>query len=334
MNGPICDLDAFAETEDERPVLVLRALGLGDALTAVPALRGLRRAYPRRPLLLAIGHPVGDLLKDAGVVDGVIPTSGLAGRPPGLGLGPHTAVNLHGRGPQSHILLQGGRPDELIAFASARAETDGPGWRDGEHEVDRWCRLVSTVTWAPCGRDDLRLPPPPPPQRREQLVRRPVVVHPGASVSDRRWPVDRWASVASWLHRAAGHDVVVTGGVQENALTAEVARRAGLPPTADLGGSLDIHELADLVARASLVLSADTGVAHLATAYGTASVILFGAVPPSEWGPAIDLERHGVLWCGSLTAISVSAVLDAAAALGPTRSPTDQAPSSAFTSAM
>ena len=42
----------------------------------------------------------------------------------------------------------------------------------------------------------------------------------------------------------------------------------------------------------------DTGVAHLATAYRTPSVLLFGPTPPAEWGPRRRpahraLERHG-----------------------------------------
>ena len=57
------------------PVLVLRALGLGDALAAVPALRGLRRLLPGRPLLLAAPGPPAALLRDCGVVDAVVPTA-------------------------------------------------------------------------------------------------------------------------------------------------------------------------------------------------------------------------------------------------------------------
>jgi ADP-heptose:LPS heptosyltransferase len=53
------------------------------------------------------------------------------------------------------------------------------------------------------------------------------------------------------------------------------------------------------VARAAVVVCGDTGVAHLATALGTRSVVLFGPVPPSRWGPAVDHDRHTVLWHGA-----------------------------------
>jgi ADP-heptose:LPS heptosyltransferase len=53
------------------------------------------------------------------------------------------------------------------------------------------------------------------------------------------------------------------------------------------------------VARAGLVLCGDTGVAHLATAYATRSVLLFGPTPPDRWGPVIDPELHTVLWHGN-----------------------------------
>ena len=49
-------------------VLALRALGLGDALTGVPALRGLRRAFPGHRLVLAAPAGVGGWLRDLGRV--------------------------------------------------------------------------------------------------------------------------------------------------------------------------------------------------------------------------------------------------------------------------
>jgi ADP-heptose:LPS heptosyltransferase len=43
------------------------------------------------------------------------------------------------------------------------------------------------------------------------------------------------------------------------------------------------------------VVVGDTGIAHLATALATPSVVLFGPVPPSQWGPPAS-PRHRVLW--------------------------------------
>jgi len=70
-----------------------------------------------------------------GAIDEVLDTAPLAPLDPVLhdaGLG----VNLHGGGPQSHPRLRAARPQRLIAFG-IDAE-----WRPGEHEVERWCRLL------------------------------------------------------------------------------------------------------------------------------------------------------------------------------------------------
>jgi ADP-heptose:LPS heptosyltransferase len=273
------------------PVVVLRALGLGDALTAVPALRGLRRRYGDRPLVLAGPTPVSDWLSGLGLVDDVLPVKGLTDQPPGLLLGPHTAVNLHGRGPESHRLLLAGAPDRLIAFdCPAVGHYSESAWRSDEHEVDRWCRLIADAG-GPCDRRDLRLKVPPLDGARGW-----VLVHPGAASRARRWPPERWAAVVSKIV-AAGNQVMVTGGRAERELCARIAELA--PGCRDSSGSFDVGELAGAVAAAALLISGDTGIAHLATATGTRSVTLFGPTPPAWWGPAIDPDLHTVLYHGN-----------------------------------
>lgn len=269
-------------------VVVLRALGLGDLLTAVPALRGLRRAWPGARLRLAAPAEVGTWLASLGVVDDVIDTRSLedavrlASRP----VSPEFAVDLHGRGPRSHELLSGLGARRLVAYACAVAgHDDGPLWREDEHEVDRWVRLARWVGgWAEAR--DLYLPGPSP-------VAKHVVIHPGASAPARRWPVERWAAVASALGRR-GRPVVVTGSHAERDLCRAVA--VASPRAVDLSGRLDLAGLHRVVGTAALLLSGDTGVAHLATAARTRSVTLFGPVSPALWGPRVDADLHRVLW--------------------------------------
>lgn len=278
-----------------RPVLlVLRALGLGDFLTGVPALRALRHAHPDHELVLAAPRTLRPLVDLAGVADRLLDTTGLEPLRRAAPA-PEVAVNLHGKGPQSHRLLQALQPGTLVAFGNADADHAGPAWRPDEHEVRRWCRLVEESLHVPADPHDLGLPVP----RAPAPAPGAVVVHPGAAFPARRWPADRFAAVARWA-AAEGYDVVVTGGPDERGLAEAVAAGAGLPSAAVLAGRTDLEVLAAQVSAARLLVSGDTGVAHLASAFSTPSVVLFGPTPPSRWGPPAD-GPHTVLWHGDGT---------------------------------
>lgn len=245
-------------------ILVLRALGLGDLLTAVPALRGLRRAFPGAEITLAAPSWLADAVARIDAIDRLLPTEALARIDYDR---PDLAVNLHGRGPQSVERLMATRPRRLITHDE---------WHADRHEVLRWCDLLGRHG-IPCDPDNLRLRPVGPRTAR-------IVIHPGASHGARRWPVDRFARVVRELD---GHDVVVTASPPELDLARQVVPE---PVCGSLAGLLD------LVATARLVVCGDTGVAHVATAYGTPSVLLFGPVSPRLWGPRQG--PHHVLWHG------------------------------------
>jgi ADP-heptose:LPS heptosyltransferase len=301
-------------------ILALRALGLGDLLTAVPALRGLRAAFPDEPLALAAPAGLTPLIDLIGGVSAVVDTAGLDARLPD-DLRPGIAVNLHGSGPESHRLLQRASPGKLWAFARAEAgHLDGPQWiswvgvaqptphpgRVGtnvaaptdnpapistgeEHEVARWCRLLRYYG-VHADQDDLGLAVP-----GADVPRGMTIIHPGAKSGTRRWPPERFAAVARAL-RADGHTVVVTASADERPLAVRVAEAAGL--TGHDVPVTGLEQLAALVAHARLVISGDTGIAHLATAYGTPSVTLFGPMSPARWGPP-PRPYHRPLWHGT-----------------------------------
>jgi ADP-heptose:LPS heptosyltransferase len=282
-------------------ILAMRALGVGDLLTVVPALRGLRAAFPDRPLALAAPAWLGPLVDLIGGVDALVPCDGLA---PRRLPAPGVAVNLHGRGPQSHRLLHSAGQAPMMAFACREAgHHEGPVWTADEHEVRRWCRMLS---WYGIATDpsDLALRRPPP--RSVGLT----IVHPGAKAPERRWPVARFAAVAAAL-RDRGHRVVVTGSPADAPRAADVAALASLPPGAVLAGETDLGDLAALVAHARLVVSGDTGIAHLATAYRTPSVTVFDKVSPALWGPPPERPEHRPLWRGRLLDVTVDDMLSA-----------------------
>ncbi|WP_205843430.1 glycosyltransferase family 9 protein [Mycolicibacter virginiensis] len=272
-------------------VLVLRALGLGDLLTGVPALRGLRRAYPSARIVLATPAVLEPLALWCTGVDEVAPTARL-GELCWAGPVPDVAVNLHGRGPESIADLMSTGAKTIISHSNCDTpDVIGPLWRDDVHDVDRWCALLESAGIS-CRGEELGIDRPPGYPRRDGVV----VIHPGAASAARRWPPDRFAAVAAALTRA-GYRVVVTGSAAERSLTEIVAAYAGLRSTSVLAGELDLLGMVALISDARLLVCGDTGVGHIATATGTPSVLLFGPTPPAQWGPR-GTGRHIALWTG------------------------------------
>jgi ADP-heptose:LPS heptosyltransferase len=262
-------------------ILVLRALGLGDLLTAVPAFRALRRAFPHAQVMLAAPSWQEPLAQLAGI-DLVTETSACdAVRAPSGRI--DLAVNLHGRGPQSTAALRALQPSALIAFGRRVR------WEPEEHEVVRWCRLLG-AHGIQADPSDLHLSVPPAgiPMGADS-----VVIHPGAATTGRRWPEARFAAVTRTLLER-GDQVILTGSSAEVALCTSIAAAAGGGVV--LAGRTSVMELASVVASATAVLTNDTGVAHLASALSRPSVVLFGPEPPSRWGPPAG--PHIALWKG------------------------------------
>jgi ADP-heptose:LPS heptosyltransferase len=274
-------------------LIVLRASGLGDLLVVVPALRALADAHPGHRRVLATTEVVAPLARTIDAVDEIVTVEPLGPLPPAL-RGADVAVNLHGKGPQSHRVLLALQPKQLLAFRHPAIPSTAsfPAWKPETHEVARWCEMLHGFG-VPAETSRLSLPRP-----RGEPPRYPgaTIVHPGAGSPARRWPVTRWAEVAAAEHEA-GRTVLVTGDPAERQLASRVARLAGVPEEHVVAGTTSIIDLATIVADAGRVLCGDTGMAHLATCYSTPSVVLFGPTSPSRWGPPPS-PIHRVVWKG------------------------------------
>jgi ADP-heptose:LPS heptosyltransferase len=113
-----------------------------------------------------------------------------------------------------------------------------------------------------------------------------LVAHPGTSAPARAYPPRLWRQAITELS-GAGWPIAVTGGPSERELTGDIAGHgAAGAPVVDLGGVLDLPELAGVLDRAAVVVVANTGPAHLAAAVGTPVVSLFAPVVPAvRWAP-------------------------------------------------
>lgn len=111
-----------------------------------------------------------------------------------------------------------------------------------------------------------------------------AVINPGAGWPSKLWPPDRFAQVAEYLNRVHHLPVLVVWGNQAERKWAEII--------ADLGGNrtylappTTIRQMMSLLRRASLMIASDTGPLHIAAAWGTPCVGLYGPTNGEETGP-------------------------------------------------
>jgi ADP-heptose:LPS heptosyltransferase len=204
------------------------------------------------------------------------------------------ALQLHGSGVTTNPLttLLGARhqvtarlPGEWVPPGTVIAYPGGP-------EVRRTLAVAEAAGCPPAGEDiDLPVTAAERADARALAGTGPYAcLHPGASRPDNRWPAPRFAALADRL-ASAGVQVVLTGTDGErDAVTAVTA--AMTAPAVDLCGRTSVGLLAALFAASDLVVSNDTGAAHVAAAVRVPSVVVFPADgDPERWAP-LDRARH------------------------------------------
>lgn len=111
-----------------------------------------------------------------------------------------------------------------------------------------------------------------------------VCINVGAGWPTKLWSPSRFAEVGQALYRKCGlKSLVVWSGEVERQSAEQIVHCLG--PAGVLAPNTSLPELAEWLRAASLVLSSDTGPAHLAVAVGTPSVVLFGPTWGDECGP-------------------------------------------------
>jgi len=125
-----------------------------------------------------------------------------------------------------------------------------------------------------------------------ELGRPPVVLNLGASKPENRWPAARFGELGRRVLAELDLPLVLTGGPGDEPLGAEAWAALGPAPEArNLVGRTRLLELLELLRRARLVVSCDTGPMHLAAAVQTPVVALFGPANPSRTGPFGERNR-------------------------------------------
>ncbi len=299
-------------------IAIFRALQLGDMLCVIPTVRAMRAAFPDASItLIGLGWQTDLVKRFPKYFDNFVEFPGWPGLPE-IPWDPKRCIefvsamqNMHfdlvlqmqGNGilTNSMCLLWNARhtaglrkSSEMISKGSYAIS------EDTEHEVLRFLKIADLIG---AERNGTGLEFPISENERGEFSRacevlqirtgKYVCLHPGARDPRRRWPLDKFASVAEAIYNA-GYEVLITGSTSELDLMQELQKRSSAPliNSVEKLGSYGVGLLGALIDNAELLVSNDTGVSHIAAARKVPSVIIFS--PHSDqkrWAP-IDSQLH------------------------------------------
>lgn len=125
----------------------------------------------------------------------------------------------------------------------------------------------------------------------ERPTRAVVGINPGAGNPSRRWPVEKFVELARWIIDSGKADVEVLIGPEDGELAD--AFTTALQDRCKINSGIGLHHLIASVQRFALVVSNDTGPAHIAGACGAPIVLLRHTASPDRYLPlATDILVH------------------------------------------
>jgi heptosyltransferase-2 len=296
---------------EEMKIIVRSPNWVGDCVLAIPALKSLRRAFPRAEIRVAAKAGTGDLFTVTGLADGIVELpeengwQGLRRAIPKVREGAFDAGLLLTNSFGSAVLFRlGGVPERWGYAADGRSllltkTVPRPRPAAPRHHVHYYLDLLAGLgleTLPP----ELRivLPAKDLEEAGERLKRlgvdpaRPLVtLCPGASYGPaKRWPAGSFAAAATLVQERHGAEVLIVGSASETDI-AEAVRQPMKRQPHILTGSTTLRQLMGVIARSTLVMANDSGPMHLANALGVPVVGVFGPTNPAVTGPFAPPSR-------------------------------------------
>ena len=305
--------------ENIKRVVVRGTNWVGDAVMTVPALRELRRLLPEAHLTLATRPWAKGLFADVDFVDDL-----LISERRGLG-SLVTQVSAWRKGRFDLAVIFPNAFEAALIPVLARVPfrvgyaTDGrsvlltnplplPEWRRSKHEVFYYLNIIAELerllNIKQDGKQTVMDKPPEAflkiseTRQSEGLAllsalglrnSRPLVGLCPGSINSRakRWPAERYATLADSLIETLSAEVVLIGSPDESQVSLDVSR--GMRnKVIMLTGQTDLAQLVAVLSRVDLLISNDTGPAHIAAALGRPTLVIFGPTNPLTTRPFSD----------------------------------------------
>jgi len=310
-----------AAPKEIKRVVVRGTNWIGDSVMTVPALRALRRVLPNAEITLVLRPSAKGLFEESDFVDKLLVydrrnvfsvfSQVREWRKRKFDL----AVLFQNAFEAAFIPFMAGVPLRLGYATEARQSllshpVPVPEWRSSRHEVFYYLYLVTALEQLLYQSSDICEADPDASLNisrarvlaAEKLLqshglspdRNLVVICPG-SINSRakRWPAESFASLTDRLIEEQ-RQVVLVGSKDEVDVSCSVISRMKKKPI-DLTGATTIDELTAILGLADLVVTNDTGPAHISAALGRPTLVIFGPTNPLTTRPfsgQAEILRH------------------------------------------
>jgi lipopolysaccharide heptosyltransferase II len=297
---------------DVRRVLVVRLRSIGDTVLATPALTALRRFLPDAQIDVLLEDWVAPVLDGFDAVDNVL-TVRRGDKKDRLrvmaklrALGYDVAYNLHGGTTAGFFTFASGAKHR-VGFANYRnrflyntlAPSPSEFWqREKTHSAEQQLALVGWTGVPVADRPKSRLVVT---ERAKLLIEQKLnskfqipnskfaLFHPVSAFETKQWATEHFARAAEILAAIGFETIAVTAPAEREVLeNLKNLSRAPIQTFSDLS----LPEITALAARAALFVGNDSGIAHIAAAVNTPSVVIFGSSNTAHWRPWTDAPHE------------------------------------------
>lgn len=295
-------------------ILVRGTNWIGDAVMSIPALRELRRIFPDAKISLHTRAGVDGLFSDAAFIDEIVMFDKNRWAVKDVY---DNAQFLREDSFDLAVLLPNSFESALTTFLTRIPRRFGfnkdvrgllltdpiavPEWKNRRHEVFYYLHLIAEIERRMLGGDtvafdqtDVKVEI----SDERRSIARDLLKSAGAGSSEKiialgigstnsrakRWPIANYADLSDKLQTEFGAQVVLLGSKGDADVAAELHKRVS-KPVIDLSGKTDIGEAAAILSVADLLISNDMGLAHVAAAVGTGTVVIFGPTNPETTRP-------------------------------------------------
>ncbi len=308
------------KAENIRRVVVRGTNWVGDAVMSVPALKELRRVLPDARITLCTRSWAKGIFADADFIDDILvydkQKNAFKGVWQEAGKWRRCKFDLAlllNNAFESAVLAKIGGVKRRFGY-----RTDGRGflltdsipvplWKNERHEVFYYLNLIAELETKLYGETQVWKHEPNIALGVSEIrkdVARKILAENGIDLSEKfialcpgstnsrakRWPAESYAELADMLQRDVHSQVVLIGSPDELEVSQKVLDASRTKPIL-LTGKTTLAEAVAILSVADLLVTNDTGPAHIAPALGTKTIVIFGPTRPETTRPFSDLAQ-------------------------------------------